>query len=198
MVENSAAGNLGADPPKLLKPIVLIGLMGAGKSSVGLRLARTLGVEMVDSDQEIEAAAAMTIPEIFERFGESHFRDGERRVISRLLTEEPCVIATGGGAFMDDETRSLIAERAISVWLRADLDVLVQRTAGRTHRPLLNKGNPRQILAELIEKRYPIYSEADVVVESLSGQTHEDMVARIIKALHTYGEAFEGAEPWTA
>jgi shikimate kinase len=166
---------------------VLIGLMGAGKSSVGLRLAETLGVPFADSDAEIEAAAAMTIPEIFERYGEAHFRDGERRVIARLMGEGPRVIATGGGAFMNDETRALILAEAVSVWLKADLDLLVSRTAGRTHRPLLNRGDPREILRGLIETRYPIYAEADIAVESEPGLTHEEMAARIVAALKDHG-----------
>lgn len=174
----------------LSKPLVLIGLMGAGKSSVGLRLARMLDVPMVDSDDEIEKAAALTIPEIFEKYGEPTFRSGERRVIERLLTEEPRVIATGGGAFMDPETRALISQHAVSIWLRAALDVLVSRTAGRAHRPLLNKGDPRQILSDLMDKRYPVYATADVAVDSLAGQTHEDMAARIIAALEAHGAAF--------
>lgn len=176
----------------LKRPVVLVGLMGAGKTSVGLRLANMLGVDLVDSDQEIEKAADMTIPEIFERHGEPYFRSGERRVITRLLDDRPCVISIGGGAFMDPETRALIATSGVSVWLKADLDVLVQRTAGRTHRPLLNKGKPREILARLIEERYPIYAEADVNVESRAGQTHEEMAERIIAALRDHGEAFEG------
>ncbi|MFK7942512.1 MAG: shikimate kinase [Paracoccaceae bacterium] len=178
----------------LTKPLVLIGLMGAGKSSVGLRLAKMLNVPMVDSDTEIEAAAALSIPEIFDRYGEAHFRSGERRVIGRLLTEQPRVIATGGGAFMDAETRALIADHAISIWLRAELDVLVARTAGRSHRPLLNKGNPRDVLSDLIDQRHPVYGKASVIVDSLAGQTHEDMAARIIEALEVNGQAFRESQ----
>lgn len=176
---------------RLWRSVVLVGLMGAGKSSVGLRLAAALGTEMVDSDDEIEAAAAMSIPEIFEKFGEPHFRSGERRVLSRLLTEKPRVIATGGGAFMDAQTRALIEDKGVSVWLKADLDVLVARTSGRTHRPLLNKGDPRQILARLIDERYPVYAKADVTVESLAGQTHESMAKRILQELQAHGRLFE-------
>ncbi len=172
---------------RLLRPVVLIGLMGAGKSSVGLRLAETLGAPFVDSDAEIERAAGMTISEIFASLGEPAFRDGERRVIARLLAERPQVIATGGGAFLNAETRGAIAERAVSVWLKADLDTLVARTAGRTHRPLLNQGNPREILARLIEERYPVYAEADCHVESLRDQSHEAMAARILRALEAHG-----------
>ncbi len=187
---NSAKGADKAPGP-LVRSVVLVGLMGAGKSSVGLRLAAALGAELVDSDTEIEAAAMMSIPEIFEKFGEPHFRSSERRVLARLLTEEPCVISAGGGAFMDAETRALIAEKGVSVWLKADLEVLVSRTSGRSHRPLLNQGNPREILAGLIEQRYPIYAEADVTVESLAGQTHEGMAARIVAALAAHGRAFQ-------
>jgi len=172
---------------RLVRPVVLIGLMGAGKSSVGARLAELLGVRFRDSDAEIEKAANMTVPEIFERYGEGYFRDGERKVIARLLGGKPKVLATGGGAFMNAETRKLIAERAVSVWLTADLELLVHRTAGRTHRPLLNKGDPRAILAGLIETRYPVYAEADVQVESLPGQTHDEMARRIVAALEDHG-----------
>ncbi|MCL5779086.1 shikimate kinase [Limibaculum sp. FT325] len=171
----------------LARSVVLIGLMGAGKSSVGQRLAERLGVRFADSDAEIERAAAMTIPEIFERYGEPHFRDGERRVIARLLHEPPMVLATGGGAFMNAETRALIGELGISVWLKADLDLLVARTAGRTHRPLLNRGNPREILAGLIRERYPVYETAAVTVESEAGLSHDDMASRIIAALEAHG-----------
>ena len=190
MVEDLKSHNVHAAPPVLVRPLVLIGLMGAGKSSVGLRLAKALNVPFVDSDDEIEKAAALTIPEIFEKYGEPHFRSGERRVIARLLTEQPRVIATGGGAFMDEETREVIARHAVSVWLRADLDVLVARTAGREHRPLLNQGNPREILAGLIDARYPVYGLADVAVDSVAGQAHEDMAERIIAALQEHGQAF--------
>ena len=172
---------------RLVRPVVLIGLMGAGKSSVGTRLADLLGGGFLDSDVEIERAADLTVPEIFERYGEEHFRDGERKVIARLLDGRPSVMATGGGAFMNAETRALIAKRAVSVWLQAGLDLLVHRTAGRSHRPLLNRGDPRQTLAGLIETRYPVYAEADVHVESLPGQTHESMARRIIAALEDHG-----------
>ncbi len=172
---------------RLVRPVVLIGLMGAGKSSVGARLADLLGVRFRDSDVEIERAANMTVPEIFERYGEAHFRDGERKVIARLMGGKPKVLATGGGAFMDEETRKLIGRRAVSVWLQAELDLLVSRTVGRSHRPLLNKGDPRKILAGLIETRYPVYALADVHVESRPGQTHEQMGQRIVAALEDHG-----------
>jgi shikimate kinase len=181
-----AADQKAPSPQRLVRPVVLIGLMGAGKSSVGTKLAEILGVQFRDSDAEIEKAANLTIPEIFERYGEAHFRDGERRVIARLLGGKPKVLATGGGAFMNAETRALIAKRAVSVWLKADLAVLVERTAGRSHRPLLNRGNPRDILAGLIETRYPVYAEADIHVESRPGQAHDKMARRIIAALENH------------
>ncbi len=174
---------------RLARHLVLIGLMGAGKSSVGARLADRLGVPFADSDAEVERAAGMTIPEIFESLGEARFRDGERRVIARLLGAPPMVIATGGGAFLNAETRALIADRAVSVWLKADLEVLVARTAGRTHRPLLNTGDPRAVLSRLIDARYPVYAGADIHVESLMEQTHEDMAGRILAALAEHGRA---------
>ncbi len=167
---------------KIDQPIVLVGLMGAGKSSVGRRLANRLGVRFVDADSEIEAAAGCSIPEIFERHGEAAFRDGERRVIARLLDGGPQVLATGGGAFMDAETRRRIRERAVSVWLRADLDVLVERCSRKRNRPLLEGGDPRAILARLIDERYPIYAEADIVVDTVAGP-HEEVVERIVDAL---------------
>lgn len=176
---------------RLVRPVVLIGLMGAGKTSVGARLAEMLGAPFRDSDAEIERAANLTVPEIFARYGEPHFREGERKVIRRLLAEGPQVLATGGGAFMNPETRALIAEKAVSVWLRADLELLLSRTAGRTHRPLLNRGNPREILAGLMAERYPVYALADLTVESLPGQTHEQMARRILRALEAHGGALE-------
>lgn len=179
----------GAAKSAQLKPvrsIVLVGLMGAGKSTVGRRLAQALRVRFRDSDDEIERAAAMSIPEIFERYGEAHFREGERRVIARLLRESPHVIATGGGAFMDAETRAELAKRAVTVWLRADLETLAQRCERRDNRPLLKAGGVRPTLARLIDERYPVYGEADITVESGDG-SHDTMVAAIIKALEQAG-----------
>ena len=187
----SAADRKRAPALRLARPVVLIGLMGAGKTSVGTKLAELLGARFQDSDTEIERAAAMSVPEIFARYGEPHFRDGERRVIRRLLNEGPQVLATGGGAFMNPQTRALIAEKAVSVWLRATLDLLVQRTQGRTHRPLLNRGNPREILSHLIEQRYPTYALADVTVDSQHGLSHEQMARRIIRALEDHGGILE-------
>ncbi len=173
------------EPAPLPRTVVLIGLMGAGKSCVGRRLAARFGVPFVDADAEIEAAAGCTIAEFFARYGEPAFREGERRVVARLLGGPPCVLATGGGAFMDPDTRRLIAENGISVWLRAELEVLVKRTAGRDHRPLLKTGDPRTILKNLMEKRYPIYGGADIIVDSLD-QTPEMTVEAVRRALVDY------------
>jgi len=164
------------------RTIVLVGLMGAGKSKVGRRLALRLGLPFSDSDPEIEAAAGETIEEIFANRGEQVFRDGERRVIARLLAQPVQVLATGGGAFMDPMTRSLIGRRGVSLWLRADLDTLVARVLRRNDRPLLKRGDPRVILAELIERRHPIYAEADLTVDSGAGSP-EVTVNRLIAAL---------------
>lgn len=148
------------------RSIVLIGLMGAGKTSIGRRLAKRFGVAFVDTDDEIAKAAGCSVQEIFARFGEAAFRDGECRVIARLLSESPRVMATGGGAFLDPSTRERIRAHGLSVWLKAELDVLVRRTEGRPGRPLLNAGNPRTILERLMAARYPVYALADVTVET--------------------------------
>ena len=147
------------------RSIVLVGLMGAGKTSIGRRLAARLGLPFRDADAEIELAAGCTIPELFERFGEREFRDGERRVIRRLLAGEPLVLATGGGAFMDADTRATMRRDAVSVWLRCKLPTLLRRVAGRTSRPLLNDGNPAEVLQRLIDTRHPVYAEADLTVD---------------------------------
>ena len=170
--------------PKPDRTITLVGLMGAGKSTVGRRLASRLDVPFVDADSEIEAAAGCTIPEIFERHGEAEFRAGERRVIARLLRGRPKVLATGGGTFMDADTRQRIKARSISVWLRADLELLMARVARRDNRPLLKQGDPRQIMERLMAQRYPVYAEADIMVESNEGP-HDAIVERIIDALRT-------------
>ncbi len=171
-----------SDIPKPDRTITLVGLMGAGKSTVGRRLATRLELPFVDADSEIEAAAGCTIPEIFERHGEAEFRAGERRVIARLLRGRPKVLATGGGAFMDPDTRQRIKSRAVSVWLRADIELLMARVARRDNRPLLKQGDPRQIMERLMAERYPVYAEADITVESNEGP-HDAIVERIIDAL---------------
>ncbi len=170
---------------KVPRTIVLIGLMGAGKSCIGRRLATLLGLNFVDADNEIERAAGCTIEEIFERHGEAAFRDGERRVIKRLLGQAVQVLATGGGSFMDPRTRAAIHGRAISVWLRADLDLLLKRTGRRNNRPLLKRGDPREILEGLMAQRYPVYGEADVVVDSVDGPP-EVTVERVRAAVEDY------------
>ena len=151
------------------RSIVLIGLMGSGKTTTGRRLAQELGLEFVDADEEIEAAARMSITEIFERHGEDSFRDGERRVMARLLGDGPRVLASGGGAFMNEETRAKIALSGISIWLKADQDVLWRRVRKRSHRPLLQGGDPEQTLRALLEQRYPVYALADVTIVSRDG-----------------------------
>ncbi|MBA4011122.1 MAG: shikimate kinase [Phenylobacterium sp.] len=168
--------------PLRARTITLVGLMGVGKSSVGRRLANALDLPFKDADVEIEAAAGRSIPDIFAEMGEPAFREGERRVITRLLENPPHVLATGGGAFMNDETRKLIKERSISVWLKADLDVLVRRVGRKDSRPLLSGKDPLEVLTELAEKRYPVYAEADVTVET--GDTaHHVAVDQVIRAL---------------
>jgi shikimate kinase len=164
------------------RTLVLVGLMGAGKSCIGKRLAQQLAVPFEDSDAEVERAAGMTIPEIFETYGEASFRDCERRVIARLLRATPHVLAVGGGAFMNPQTRDLIKRRGTSVWLRADLDLLVRRTGRRNTRPLLQRGDPRQILSDLMAERHPVYAEADVTVDSVDGPP-EATVERVREAV---------------
>ena len=167
------------------RPIVMVGMMGAGKSAIGRRLAQRLGLPFVDADAEIERAAGCTIEEIFDRHGEAAFRDGERRVIARLLDGPVGVLATGGGAFMDPETRARIRSRAITVWLKADLDTLVERVSRRGHRPLLKNGDPRAILTQLLEARGPVYAEADITVETGNAPAAAT-VERVIEALAAF------------
>jgi shikimate kinase len=170
---------------ELQRPIVMVGMMGAGKSAIGRRLAQRLGLPFVDADAEIERAAGCTIEEIFDRHGEAAFRDGERRVIARLLDGPVGVLATGGGAFMDPETRARIRSRAITVWLKADLDTLVERVSRRGHRPLLKNGDPRAILTQLLEARGPVYAEADITVETGNAPAAAT-VERVIEALAAF------------
>lgn len=154
-------------PVALTKTLVLVGLMGAGKSSIGRRLAQRFGVDFLDADVEIETAAGRTIPEIFEELGEDAFRDGERRVIRRLLEDRhPHVLATGGGAYMAADTRALVRAKGTSLWLKADIDTLFERVSRRSNRPLLKTSNPKETLQGLMATRYPIYAEADIVVET--------------------------------
>lgn len=164
------------------KPIVLVGLMGVGKSTVGRRLATRLGLPFADADAEIETAAGMTVTEIFDSFGEPYFRDGERRVIARLLDGAPKVIATGGGAFINDETRSLILETALAIWLDAAPEVLVERVQRRDTRPLLRNRDPARVLSELAQIRNPIYAQAPIHVSS-NNAPHDVTVKAILEAL---------------
>jgi shikimate kinase len=160
-----------ANPQSLRSPktVVFVGLMGVGKTCIGKRLAQRLELPFIDADKEIEEAARCTIPEFFERYGEQQFREGERRVILRLLDNPVHVLSTGGGAFMDPQTRASIRERAISIWLRADLDLMLRRVSRRNDRPLLQVADPRAKLQELIDQRYPVYAEADITVDSMDG-----------------------------
>lgn len=167
------------------RSIVLVGMMGAGKTHVGRRLAKVTGLPFVDADEEIEIAAGCTIAEMFEKYGEPAFRDGEVRVIHRLLESGPAVLSTGGGAFMNAETRANIASVGVSVWLRADLDVLHARTKRRKDRPLLNTANPKDTLARLLQERDPVYALADITVET--GDEAGDATAdRVLNAIQTH------------
>ncbi len=158
-----------ANRRRLERTVALVGMMGVGKSTVGKKLADSLGAPFVDSDDEIVRAAGLSVPEIFERHGEPEFRRGERRVIERLLGGPPVVLATGGGAYMDPETRALLKEKATTVWLRADLDLIWKRVNRRDTRPLLKRDNPKQVLADLLAARAPIYAEADIAIDSGDG-----------------------------
>ena len=164
------------------RSLVLVGLMGCGKSSVGRRLANRLGLPFIDADNEIEAAAGQSIPEIFADHGEAYFRDGERRVIARLLKSGPQVLATGGGAFIDAQTRANVARAGVSVWLRAELPLLMRRVMRRANRPLLKSANPEATMRDLMTKRYPIYAEADIIVDSRD-VPHEAMAGEVIEAM---------------
>ena len=167
------------------RSIVLVGLMGAGKTCIGKRLAARFGLRFTDADAEIEEAAGCSIEDYFELHGEAAFRDGERRVIKRLLSGSPQVISTGGGAFMDAATRAEVRARGLSLWLRADLELLLKRTGRRNNRPLLKRGDPRAILDRLIRERYPVYAEADVVVDSVDGPP-EVTVARAARSIEAW------------
>ncbi len=167
---------------RITRPVVLVGLMGVGKSTVGRKIASLLGRDFVDADDAIAVAAQRSIPEIFETFGEAYFRDGERRVIARLMDEAHGVIATGGGAFVDPATRALILERGIAVWIDCDVATLVERTARRGTRPLLKNGDPREILTRLAQERAPFYAQAPVRVMSENGP-HGETARAIIEAI---------------
>ena len=174
------------------RPIVLVGLMGAGKTSIGRRLADKLGLSFVDADHEIEAAAGKSIADIFAEHGEAYFRDGERKVIARLMESGEQVLATGGGAFMNAETRARIKQEGVSVWLKAELELLMKRVMKRNDRPLLKAEDPEAVMRKLINDRYPVYAEADITVESRDVQ-HVQMVNEVIRALARRAEA--SAEP---
>ncbi|MBL8554294.1 MAG: shikimate kinase [Phenylobacterium sp.] len=177
--------------PLRRRTIALVGLMGVGKSSVGRRLANTLGLPFRDADTEVEAAAGRSISEIFAELGEATFRDGERRVIARLLDGPPHVMATGGGAFMNGETRALIKARAVSVWLKTDLEILARRVGRKDTRPLLTGKDPMEVLKAQAEARYPAYAEADVTVET-GDAAHHITVGQVIEALSAHlGEPAE-------
>ncbi len=182
------AGGIAALARRMDRPIVLVGMMGVGKSTVGRRVAALLHAGFADVDEEIESAAQMGIPEIFESYGEAYFRDGERRVIARLLSQGGSaqgVIATGGGAFCNDETRALILERAVAVWLDSDLATLVARVSRRTDRPLLKDRDPAEVLAKLRAEREGAYAKAPIRVESSAG-SHQQTALRILSAVDAW------------
>jgi shikimate kinase len=170
---------------RLDRPIVLVGLMGAGKSTVGRRLAKRLNLAFIDTDSAIADAAGLSAAEVFERFGEENFRDGERRLVARLIDGDIRIIATGGGAYIDPRTRQLLNERSITVWLDAPVEVLVDRTGRRDTRPLLKNGDPRQTLERLSKDRGPLYAEAHIRVTSGDG-AHNDVVESIISAVEAH------------
>lgn len=171
------------------RPVVLVGMMGVGKTTVGRKLATLLDLPFVDADEEIERAARMSIPEIFANFGEPYFRDGERRVISRLVGQgsfaDRKILATGGGAFVDPDTRALVQSRAISVWLDSDIETLIERVGRKDNRPLLKNGNPREILTRLREERRPFYEQAAIHVVS-GNQPHQQTAHTILKAIDAW------------
>jgi shikimate kinase len=174
--------SIGVNSRAIDRPVVLVGMMGVGKTSIGRRLAAQLGVEFADADEEIERASGLSIAEIFEKFGEPYFRDGERRVIARLIDGSPKVIATGGGAFINDDTRALILERALSIWLDADIRILAERVSRRSHRPLLKDRDPVEVLTELGKVRNPLYAAADIHIRS-DTSPHARTVESILKAI---------------
>ncbi|HEX9858384.1 MAG TPA: shikimate kinase [Paracoccaceae bacterium] len=176
---------------RLKKTVVLVGMMGAGKTAVGTQLARMLGVPFRDSDDEIVKAAQRSIPEIFERDGEPFFRARESEVLARLVKGEPCVLSTGGGAFLAEVNRATIAASGVSVWLRADLDLLWQRVRHKSTRPLLRTTNPRETLRGLYESRVPVYALADLTVDAAHELSIEGMAQRVIEALRSRADVLE-------
>ena len=174
--------------------LVLVGLMGAGKSSVGKRLSEYLNVGFIDADHEIEKAAGMNIVEIFEKFGENYFRAGEKKVINRLILDKPQVLSTGGGAFMSKEIREVIKIYGFSIWLKADLETLWNRVSGKSNRPLLNNKYPKQELENLIIKRNPVYKKADITIESKANLSHLAIVDKIIEKLKQHNILTETTE----
>ncbi|MCE8508958.1 shikimate kinase [Ruegeria pomeroyi] len=190
-IEHNSAKTIDGGAAALHKTVVMVGMMGAGKTAVGRALAQLLGVPFLDSDAEIENAANMSIPEIFERDGEAFFRDRESQVIGRLLKGAPCVLSTGGGAFLAEANRRMISERGVSVWLKADLTVLWNRVRHKDTRPLLRTADPRATLRALYEARVPLYSEADLCVISDGETSIEQMVDRVIAALATRKDVLE-------
>jgi shikimate kinase len=182
--EHTETPNSGIPPAE--RTIVLVGLMGAGKSTVGRRLGAALRLPFHDADQEIETAAGCSISDFFERYGETAFRDGERKVIARLLSGPRHVLATGGGAFMDPATRALIKRMGLSIWLRADIGLLMERVTKRPTRPLLKNGDPRATMERLMAERYPVYAEADITVDS-NGGPHDAVVQQILTQIAALG-----------
>ncbi|KAF0097582.1 MAG: shikimate kinase [Hyphomonadaceae bacterium] len=185
IIDNLEA-NIAGSQTSLGRIIAFVGLMGAGKSTVGRRVASALNVEFCDVDDEIIVAAGRPIADIFQTLGADEFRAGERRVIARLLEKPPHILATGGGAFVNSTTRELLREKAVTVWLRADLDTLMQRVSRRNDRPLLQNDDPRGTMESLMQERYPIYAEADIIVDSVDGP-HGQTVAKVIQALRENG-----------
>ena len=177
------------------RSIVFVGLMGAGKTAIGRKVASSLGIPFIDSDHEIESVSRMTIPELFERYGEAEFRALEQRVILRLLEGGPRVLSTGGGAFMNEQTREAIAQHGVSVWLKADLDLLMERVSKKQNRPLLKTADPRATLRQLMEQRYPVYAAATLTVPTRD-ERKEVITAEVIEALARHlGVAAEGVQP---
>lgn len=187
-----ARSNADFEPKQLLdrlgsRTIVFVGLMGAGKTAIGRNIAHALGIPFADSDHEIEHVSRMTIPDLFEQYGEAEFRSLERRVIARLLKSGPAVLSTGGGAFMNESTRRAIARRGVSIWLRADLDVLMSRVTRKQNRPLLKNRNPRAMMQMLMDERYPVYGTADITVETRDDRK-EVIADEVLRALEAFLE----------